>query len=609
MRKITVSLVVFCLILIIENAAAIPASPYPFTLEQPDGYSFQARQYGDERLHWIETLDGYTIVKEENGWWTYAAKNNEGKLIPTNNRVRMVKPLSIDIEKHVTPIWKPDDIMIRKSSPRPVKIKTLDLKANGLPGTASATTEKVVVILINFTDVSPESTHDKTYYDNLIFNNSTGANSMFNYYREVSYDQLNITGTTVSNWYQSSHKMEYYGEDATDIDENITRSDPNTGYIENLAREAVQLADDDIDFSEYDTDSDEVVDHVIIVHAGNAQESSDDPDDIWSHQSSIGNYNSGSWHEDGEMTNDGVKVIGYTMMAEGSPLGTFAHEFFHDLGAPDLYDYDSDSNPVSYWDLMAGGSWNDKGNTPAHMGGYLKWDIDADPTNGYNGWLTPIIVSTPQTRSVEKLESDTGDRLFKVDISGTNQYFLVENRQLTGYDAYLPEAGILIWHIDEDVVSYYNDTKDGWVLMNDGPPWNPYFRAWVEDPSGTTYKSGAAYSFDDGQAVFNTTTSPNSSQNNCTPSGIEIYNIGAESTSMSVTFTSFDNIPPTVVETSPTNQEVNVEIDTNITATFSEPMNSSTLNNNTVKVYIQEKIAGETFEDTFGTWNSTNFGG
>ena len=61
---------------------------------------------------------------------------------------------------------------------------------------------------------------------------------------------------------------------------------------------------------------------------------------------------------------------------------------------------------------------------------------------------------------------------------------------------------------------------------------------------------------------------------------------------------------PNVIETSPANEEVNVEIDTNITVTFSEPMNGSTLNNNTVKVYIQEKITGETLEDAVGIWNS-----
>jgi S-layer protein (TIGR01567 family) len=70
-----------------------------------------------------------------------------------------------------------------------------------------------------------------------------------------------------------------------------------------------------------------------------------------------------------------------------------------------------------------------------------------------------------------------------------------------------------------------------------------------------------------------------------------------------------DNTPPEVKTTEPADLEIDVDIDTNITATFNESMNSSTLNNSTVKVYIQEKTAGETFEDIVGTWDSTNFQG
>jgi S-layer protein (TIGR01567 family) len=68
-----------------------------------------------------------------------------------------------------------------------------------------------------------------------------------------------------------------------------------------------------------------------------------------------------------------------------------------------------------------------------------------------------------------------------------------------------------------------------------------------------------------------------------------------------------DTTPPVVINTSPENLAINVKIETNITATFNEPMNSSTLNNNTVKVYSLDRIMGETFEDTNGSWNSSNF--
>jgi S-layer protein (TIGR01567 family) len=85
---------------------------------------------------------------------------------------------------------------------------------------------------------------------------------------------------------------------------------------------------------------------------------------------------------------------------------------------------------------------------------------------------------------------------------------------------------------------------------------------------------------------------------------VAITVVSGQATSLGV-----DSNPPTVTITSPANLEIDVDIDTNITATFNESMNSSTLNNSTVKVYIQEKIAGETFENTVGTWNSTNFQG
>jgi len=70
-----------------------------------------------------------------------------------------------------------------------------------------------------------------------------------------------------------------------------------------------------------------------------------------------------------------------------------------------------------------------------------------------------------------------------------------------------------------------------------------------------------------------------------------------------------DTTPSVVINTSPDNLAINVIIETNITVTFSEPMNSSTLNNNTVKVYSPDRIMGETFEDTNGSWSSGNFQG
>ena len=79
----------------------------------------------------------------------------------------------------------------------------------------------------------------------------------------------------------------------------------------------------------------------------------------------------------------GIWVGDYTIQPENGGLGVFAHEFGHDLGLPDHYDTNSGSNSISYWNIMASGSWlgdggEDIGNTPGHMNAWDKLQL---------GWL------------------------------------------------------------------------------------------------------------------------------------------------------------------------------------------------------------------------------
>jgi len=51
-----------------------------------------------------------------------------------------------------------------------------------------------------------------------------------------------------------------------------------------------------------------------------------------------------------------------------------------------------------------------------------------------------------------------------------NHYYLVENRQLTGYDRLLPDSGILVLKVDLDVME-----GSGTVKVMDADPDSPYF--------------------------------------------------------------------------------------------------------------------------------------
>ena len=145
-------------------------------------------------------------------------------------------------------------------------------------------------------------------------------------------------------------------------------------------------------------------------------------------------------------------------------IGTFAHELGHDLSMPDLYDTNGGSEGAGDWSLMGSGNWNYvsgyAGSSPSHLDAFLK---------SYQGWLTPtnvngVINNRPifqvETNAIAyRLRPNPGNVDWEFfDHSGTGEYFLVENRQLTGYDAGLPGCGLLIWHIDESV-SYSNDAN------------------------------------------------------------------------------------------------------------------------------------------------------
>ncbi|MDP2807410.1 MAG: hypothetical protein Q8O74_04640 [bacterium] len=83
MKSMSKWLVVLALVVLAANAFAIPANPRPRTLTQPDGSKFQAVLKGDEHFSFAEDADGYSIVQNEKGFWTYARQEN-GLLVATN---------------------------------------------------------------------------------------------------------------------------------------------------------------------------------------------------------------------------------------------------------------------------------------------------------------------------------------------------------------------------------------------------------------------------------------------------------------------------------------------------------------------------------------------
>ena len=385
--------------------------------------------------------------------------------------------------------------------------------------------EYILAILIDFFDQPGQK--PISAFDDALF--GTSGTSMRLYFEEVSYGQMRVRPGYLNGvlpregrWYRARKAMSYYGQGS-----QVVMSDK---YSE-LAQEACEAADADVDFSRYDRDGDGYVDHLMLIHAGDDEASSLAPSDIWS---GVINNVPGIY--------DGVGISSVMVVAEDPSndfinVGIYSHEFFHEFGAPDLYSWEY---PVGHWCLMGyKGPYQDDGKHPSHICGYLKWDFNANPFDGAEGWLEPVTLTSHGSYFVDSFENPEGNRLYKVDIPGKlgREYFLIENRnKLSGaiYDTYLPESGIVIYHIDEDLSVNFTNAR----------------RVWVEDPADPDHSrlsratAGAAYSADDGQTSFTPATDPDSSTNDGEYSGIIMTDIGAEGMTMSFTYFSGDTYEP-----------------------------------------------------------------
>jgi len=542
---------------------AIPAAPFIHTLTQQDGTDFKARQWGDESCHGWETEDGYTVVFDENvNCWTYAIHGTTGKLI-SSSRIVGKDDLPNDCFPHMRPTGQASLNIIKYMTTREMLVKEFQEEGYFAEGEAvqkvvpATGTANIPVILINFSGTT--TTYSKTDFNTLLFD--TGNNSMKDYYKEVSYGKFSVSAgpSGVVGWYTASKTHDYYGQNNTE---------GNDTWAADLVYEAVKAADAAVDFSAYDMDGDGYVDAVNIVHQGKDAASSGNSTDIWSHRWSLSSAKYyGQSHYDEYTTNDKnskgnyVKINDYTIEAEQSydgtqeTVGVFAHEYGHALGLPDLYDTDFSSNGIGDWSLMAGGSYNymvRSGDRPAHPDAWCKY---------YLGWITPTEVTGTLTNEPIAQAATTADvyKLLGGD-SLSGEYFLVENRQQTGFDAGLPGAGLLIWHIDGNTISnnsYMNEVNNYECYQPSDCSGNHYGVAlmqadgqWDLEKNTNRGDSGDSYPGSTDNTSFTDSSSPDSKLYSGNKNNISITDISASGSIMTATLHVLEDVtPPTPTPT------------------------------------------------------------
>ncbi len=435
-------------------------------------------------------------------------------MVPTN-RIKAMPPYP-DVQAKIDRGEIPPPEALNDMKYLPLAMKLNAPSAVNSPGMTGPF--RALCLLVDFSDKVSQVTPVR--FDTLIFTDKTGT--VRDYYQEVSYGQVDLVSLDLpssSGWQRAPETYAYYvnGEYGTGSDY------PHNS--QGLCEDLVDAADSIIDFSQYDNDGDGYVDVVMIVHAGRGAEFTGSVNDIWSHKWSIT-----------PRQKDGVSIHDYTIMPEywitpgDMTIGVFCHELGHVFGLPDLYDTDGSSHGTGYWSLMSTGSWNGSlGSSPAHLD---AWSLT------HLGWITPTNINSNMPGvSIPAVESNA--TIFRLWTSGSvgNEYFLVENRQRTGYDAGLPASGLLIWHIDEAAGSNSNEwypghTDYGHYLVALEQADNQY--QLEKKLSGGD--SGDPFPGATGNVSFSPVSSPNSDGYGASSSFVAVSNISSSAATMTADF-------------------------------------------------------------------------
>ena len=81
-------------------ALAAPLKNVEVRLTQPDGQVINCFASGDEFYNYLHDANGFTIVLDDKGYYVYATKDAEGKVIPTSYIVNSVDPASVGLQPY-----------------------------------------------------------------------------------------------------------------------------------------------------------------------------------------------------------------------------------------------------------------------------------------------------------------------------------------------------------------------------------------------------------------------------------------------------------------------------------------------------------------------------
>ncbi|MGX7114008.1 M6 family metalloprotease domain-containing protein, partial [Enterococcus termitis] len=492
-RKMKFKLVcwgIFSLLLCVTGFSkgyAAPANPHlgKITFEQPDGKTFDGELKGDEYLNYVvtdETED--VVIQGEDGYWQYAQmkRNRTGAQASGKKYLIDEKPANALTEEELSTVETPQQRKSRTLASGPLSL-TKD--------------QNLLVVLIEFNNqklnhystgtpiekpTSIEQWHEK------IFGETSKRQTLRNYYNEATQNRINLLPAATTQ-YNEAPGIVRVSLNEDHPNPGIGNTFPEKSYME----KALQQAEDYVDVSAYDKNNNGRLDknelHVMFVFAGyEASASRATMNTVWGHKSHStirskkGVHFENGYVAIGENTFEYIEIqVGanstFKSIAVSSPIGLMAHEFGHDLGLPDLYGprTTNTGNGLGYHSLMASGSWGTTGNNmvpkpedyaganPVHFDAYSKAQL---------GFPVETIESEQEISTVDA--RDENFKLYKLPIfkdgvKSEKEYYLIENRQIFGFDEgrrkFNGSEGISVYHVNENYRNNLNISKYGEQLV------------------------------------------------------------------------------------------------------------------------------------------------
>ncbi len=439
---------------LVSSLAAAPMNGEEYDFTQPDGSTVTVHLFGDELNMFAESIDGFTLIRGEDGWLYYARISGE-ELVSTGVRY-MGKPAPVSVKKGLR---TNEDSQLKRRKRNRINLGDGEEeqmrgfrgkfhgeqrnRSENMPVVAPGTKEvKGFALFISFPDYpAPNDGGRFLRYADSLYNqkNFRGNGSVYDYFDVISNGNFEYTNY-ISVWIEAPNTFEYY--DAA----------PNYGKVQELITAVLTKLRDE---PQYAAVRKEIVESVSTYNRSSGRPATVTPttyamnihpirsgqswaNGIWSHR---------GWYNGGVKITDGSKTVGfydYQFTGLGNSgtvtnntsisMGTIAHENGHMLfDWPDLYPYVSGQrNFVSSYCVMS-----TSGQNPVQPNPFLRekegWIEVSDITN-----MNAILSHTAESYSAYKYTKDQYE-----------SYYIEARRRIRpGSTSNFTGQGLVIWHVN-----------------------------------------------------------------------------------------------------------------------------------------------------------------